>query len=52
MTRNLKKEIYTRSRFRNKFCKNSTKEYKKLYKKRKNKCLAFGRNAKKNTFTT
>ena len=26
MTRNLRKEIYTRSRFRNKFCKNPTKE--------------------------
>ena len=26
MTRNLRKEIYTRSRFRNKFCKNPAKE--------------------------
>ena len=32
MTRNLWKEINTRSRFRNKFCKNPTKENKKLYK--------------------
>ena len=31
MTRNLKKEIYTRTRFRNKFCKNPT-----LLKKMKN----------------
>ena len=29
-TRNLRKEIYTRSRFRNKFCKNPTKENEKL----------------------
>ena len=26
MTRNLRKEIYTRSRFRNKFCKDPAKE--------------------------
>ena len=26
MTKNLSKEIYTRSRFRNKFCENPTKE--------------------------
>ena len=30
MTRNLRKEIYTRSRFRNKFCKNPTKGNEKL----------------------
>ena len=39
MTRNLKKEIYTRSRFRNKFCKSTTKENEKLYKKQRNKCV-------------
>ena len=32
MTRNLRKEICTRSRFRNKCCKNPTKENEKLYK--------------------
>ena len=33
MTGNLRKEIYTRSWFRNRFCKNSTKENEKLYEK-------------------
>ena len=40
MTRNLRKEIYTRSRFRNKFCKSTTKENERLYKKQRNKCVA------------
>ena len=39
MTRNLRNEIYTRSRFRNKFCKNPTE---KLYKKQRNKGAALG----------
>ena len=43
MTRNLRKEIYTRSRLRNKFCKNPTKENEKLYKKQRNKCVALKR---------
>ena len=43
MTRRLRKEIYTRRRFRNKFCKNSTKENEKLYKKQRNKCVALRR---------
>ena len=33
MTRNLRREIYTRRRFRNKVCKNPTEENEKLYKK-------------------
>ena len=36
MTRNLKKETYTRSRFRNILCKNPTKESEKLYQKQRN----------------
>ena len=32
MTRNIRKEIYTRSRFRNKFFKNPTQENENLYK--------------------
>ena len=38
ISRNLRKEIYTRSKFRNKFCKNAIKGYEKLYKKQRNKC--------------
>ena len=43
MTRNLREKIYTRSRFRNKFCKNRTKENEKLFKKQRNKCVALRR---------
>ena len=43
MTRNLRKKIYTRSGFRNKFCKNPTKENKKLYKVQRNKCVGLRR---------
>ena len=50
MTRNLRKEIYTRSRFRNKFCKTSTKENEKLYKKKTNKCVALRRKCIKEYF--
>ena len=50
MTRNLRKEIYTRSRFRNKFCKNPTKENEKLYKKQRNKCVALRRKCIKEYF--
>ena len=37
MTGNLRKEIYTKSRLRNKFCKNPTQENEKLYKKQRSK---------------
>ena len=40
ITRNFRKEIYTRNRFRNKLCKNPTKENKKLFKKERNKSVA------------
>ena len=43
MTRNLWKEIYTRTSFRNRFCENRTKENEKLYKKQRNKCVALRR---------
>ena len=43
MTRNLRKEIHTKSSFRNEFCKNPTKENEKLYKKQRNKCVALRR---------
>ena len=35
MNRNIRKEFYTRRRFRNKFCKNPNKENEKLCKKQK-----------------
>ena len=37
MTKNLRKESYTKSRLRNRFCKNLTKENERLYKKQRNK---------------
>ena len=42
-TRNLRKEIYTRIRFRNNLCKNHSKENEKLYYKQRNKCVALRR---------
>ena len=50
LTRNLRKKIYTRSRFRNKFCKNATKENEKLYKKQRNKCVTLRRKCIKEYF--
>ena len=50
MTRILWKEIYTISRFRNKFCKNPTKENEKLYKKQRNKCVTLRRKCIKQYF--
>ena len=50
MTRNLRKEIYTRSRFRNKFCKNPTKENEKLRKKQINKCVSLWKKCIKEYF--
>ena len=50
MTRILRKEIYSISRFRNKFCKNPTKENKKLYKKQRNKCVILRRKCIKQYF--
>ena len=40
ITINLRKEIYTRNRLGNKFCKNPIKENEKLYKKQRNICVA------------
>ena len=50
MIRNLRKEIYTRSRLRNKFCKNPTKENEKLSKKERSKCVALMRKCIKEYF--
>ena len=50
MTRNLRKDIYTRSRFRNKFCKNPRKENEQFYKKQRNKYVALRRKCMKEYF--
>ena len=50
MTRNLRQEIYTRKRLRNRVCKNPTKENKKLCKKERNKCVALRRKCIKEYF--
>ena len=50
MTRNLRKEIHTKSSFRNEFCKDPTKENEKLYKKQRNKCVALRRKCIKEYF--
>ena len=50
MTRNLRKEIYTRSRFRNKFFKNSTKKMKNCKKEQRNKCVALRKKCIKEYF--
>ena len=44
MTRNLRKELYILSRFRNKFYKNSTKKKLKMYIDQRNECVASRRN--------
>ena len=49
-TRNLRKEIYTISRLRNKFCKKPTKENEKLYKKQRNICVVLKRKCIKEYF--
>ena len=49
MTRNFRKEVYTRSRFRNKFCK-KPKENEKIHKKQRNKCVALRRKCIKEYF--
>ena len=50
MTRNIRKEIYTRRRFRNKFCKNPTKENEKMCKKQRSKCVVLRRKCIKEYF--
>ena len=50
MPRNLRKEIYNRSRFRNKCFKNVTRENQNLCKKQRNKCVALRRKCIKEYF--
>ena len=50
MTWNLSKEIYTRSRFRNKFCQSRTKENEKLYGKQRHRSVTLKRRCIKEYF--
>ena len=50
MTRELRKAIYTRSRFKNKLNKNPTDENRTKYKKQRNKCVSLRKKAIKNYF--
>ena len=50
MIRNLRIEVYARSRFRNIFCKQATRENEKLHEKQKHKCVALSRKCIKEYF--
>ena len=50
MSKELRKAIYTRSRLRNKFCKNPTTENEQIYKKQRNKCVKIRRKSIKSYF--
>ena len=50
MIRNLRAEIYTRSRFRNIFCKQATRENEKLHVKQRHKRVALSRKCIKEYF--
>ena len=52
MARNVRKEMHTRYRLRNRFCNDPTKENDKLYKKRRNKYVALRRNINDNNIVT
>ena len=50
MNKNLKKAFMTRSRMRNNFLKNKTKENKEIYNKQRNYCVSLVRKEKKNFY--
>ena len=50
MTKNLSKEIMTRSRLRNKYLKYKTEENCLLYTHQRNKCVSLLRKTKKNYY--
>ena len=52
MTKNLRKEIMLRSKFRNVYLKTRTNESKQLYNKQRNLCVTLFRKAKKDYFST
>ena len=43
MTKELKKEIYTRTKLKNKYNRNPNEEHKAIYKKQRNKCVSLRR---------
>ena len=51
MTKEFRKAIYTRSRLRNNFSKNSTKYNERLYKKERNKCVSLRSKCIRNFFS-
>ena len=50
MNKEFRKAIYTRSRLRNKYCRNASKENEILYKRQRNKCVSLRRKSMKNYF--
>ena len=50
MTKELIKEIMTRSRLRNKFLRFRSEENKKAYNEQRNRCVKLARNAKKSHY--
>lgn len=52
MARNVKKEMHTRSRLRDRFFNDPTKKNDKLCKKQRNKCVALSRNTNDNNIVT
>ena len=51
MTKELNKEIMTRSRLRKKFLRSRSKENKKAYNEQRNRCVTLVRNAKKSLYS-
>ena len=51
VSKELRKAIYTRSRFRNRFLKNPDEIYSKLYKQQRNKCVSIRRKSIKHYFS-
>ena len=47
----LRKEIFKRSKLRNKYCKNTSEQNAALYKKQRNKCVSLRRRCIKDYFT-
>ena len=52
LTKELRKEIYTRSNLKNKYNRNPTEENKRIYKKQRNKCVSLRRKAIKVYFNS
>ena len=50
ISKEMGKAIYTRSRLRNKFCKNPSEKKERKYKRQRNLCVSLRRKAIKNTY--